>query len=137
MLFVRSKLSCTLLWLESRELDFSNLWKKGQVSHTLCPLTTAVGNRERCKANRDAPSEMEVGNGTLQRYEVFLFTQLTLQAVTHNITQREFQIRQFLICRFPLPLQILIFQSCEKGQQLHKGNSSRTVGMSGKSIKNF
>lgn len=84
MVFIRSKLSCSLLQLESRKLDFSNLRNKDQVSHALSPLTLAVGNRERCKANRDASLEMEVDKGTFQQYQVFLFTQLTLQAVTHN-----------------------------------------------------
>lgn len=109
MLFIRSKRSCALLWLESREPDFSNLWKKDQVSHTPSPLTPAAGNRSDARQTEMHLRRWEVDNGTWQQCEVLLLTQLTLQAVTHNITRHEFQIRQFLIRRFPLPSQILIF----------------------------
>lgn len=42
---IRSKLPCASLWLESGELDLSNLWERDQVSHTLSPLIPLLGIR--------------------------------------------------------------------------------------------
>lgn len=78
-----SKLSCASLWLESGELDFSNLWERPSFLHTL-PSKPTAGNWERCKPKRDTPSETELDNGTSQQHKAFLFARLTLQTVTCN-----------------------------------------------------
>lgn len=89
MLFGSSKLSCTLLWLESKELGISQAYafltfgKKGHVPPLLSPLTPAVGiGRDTREAGMCLHSQEEVGNGTLQ-HEVFPFAQLTLHRLSH------------------------------------------------------
>lgn len=64
---------------------------------------------KRAWEKRARAAETGADRGTEHQDEGFPLTKLALQAVKRNITRCEFPARLFLICRFPLPCQILSF----------------------------